>query len=374
MTQTREEIQQDSVELSTIHSKLILELATGVGKSLAAIRIIEKHGGLWNIVIAETNHELNWKEEFIKHGEEGLLRNVKFFCYQSLHKHLDGENYIFDEVHHIQSEKRLDLVSQISFKHFIGLSATLTRKQKELLTEAIGSFYIHKISLSEAIEFGILPEPTVYFIGITLDNTIRNLKYHFGKDKFVMCTQQEMYNRMSLRIETLKLNYFATQQEFDKIKWLKLANDRKKFLSSCKTPYAKELLKILSKKRLICFTSSIEQSEELSNGLSIHSKLGKKARELLISNFNEGISNKLFATGMLKEGMNLNNIEVGVIVQLDNVERYFTQISGRTLRASFPEQYVLFVKDTQDANYVTTALENFNMDYVKFVELKDLKI
>ena len=111
----------------------------------------------------------------------------------------------------------------------------------------------------------------------------------------------------------------------------------------------------------------------MSNGLSIHSKLGKKARELLISNFNEGISNKLFATGMLKEGMNLNNIEVGVIIQLDNNLRSFSQQLGRSLRAILPKQYILYVKDTQDANYVTTALENFNMDYVKFVELKDLK-
>ena len=75
---------------------------------------------------------------------------------------------------------------------------------------------------------------------------------------------------------------------------------------------------------------------------------------------------------MLKEGMNLNNIEVGIICQLDNSLRYFSQTHGRILRSELPEQYVLYVKNTQDEVYVTTALDGFNMDYVKFVELKDL--
>ncbi len=374
MIQTREEIQQDSVELSVIHPKLILELATGVGKSLAAIKIIKKHGGLWSIVIAETNHELNWRDEFIKHGEESLLKDIKFFCYQSLHKHLDGENYVMDEIHHLQSDKRLSMASKINFKRLIGLSATLSRKQIESLVEAVGTIHIHKVNLSEAISYGILPEPVVYFVGVTLDNKVRNLKYYFGKEKFVMCTEQEMYTRFTNRIETLKLNYFATNTLYDKVKWLKLANDRKKFLSDCKTPYAKELLQILDSKRLICFTGSIEQSESLSNGLSVHSKIGKKVRESMIADFNNGITSKLFATGMLKEGMNLNNIEAGIICQLDNNLRYFSQTHGRILRSELPEQYVLYVKDTQDETYVTTALEDFNMDYVKFVELKDLKI
>ena len=59
---------------------------------------------------------------------------------------------------------------------------------------------------------------------------------------------------------------------------------------------------------------------------------------------------------MLKEGMNLKNIEVGINVQLDNVERYFAQSHGRVLRSSFPEHYILFVENTQDETYVSTAL------------------
>jgi len=270
---TRIEIQQEGLKLTESYNYIMFEWCTGLGKSLVSIQIIEKYGGKWNIVLAETNHEMNWIEEFKKHNKEYLLDNVTFFCYQSLHKNLDGENYIFDELHHVTSDRRLNLLQQIhlgNLKRFVGLSATLTRTQKELIEESIGKFYIHKITLSQAIDWKILPEPDIYFVGVELSNTSKYLKYHFTKDKFVMCTEKEYYSRITDRIETLKKVYFATQQDFDRVKWLKLANDRKKFLANCKTRHARDLLKHIDNKRFICFTGSIEQSELLSDGLSIH--------------------------------------------------------------------------------------------------------
>jgi len=377
---TRIEIQQEGLKLTESYNYIMFEWCTGLGKSLVSIQIIEKYGGKWNIVLAETNHEMNWIEEFKKHGKEHLLPNVTFFCYQSLHKHLTDENYILDEAHHNTSQLRLNLLQQIHFgnlKRFIGLSATLTKVQKELIESSIGKFYVHKVTLSQAIDWKILPEPTVYFIGVSLSNTIKYLRYYYAKDKFIMCNEQEYYNRISTNIENLKMTYFSTQSEFHKNRWLSRANERKKFLAECKTKYARELVKQVGNKRFICFTNSIAQSETLSDGLSIHSKMSKKAREKLLTDFNNGEIDRIFATGMLKEGVNLENIEVGIICQLDNVSRYFQQVHGRTLRSSFPEQYVLYVRDTQDETYVKTALEEFNMDYVQFININnvtDLKI
>lgn len=365
-------IQQNGLELSDTYPYILYEWATGTGKSLLGIKIIEKFGGNWNIVLAETNHELNWINEFKEYNKEYLLKQVKFFCYASLHKYVEGENYIFDEAHHLCSDKRLELLNQIhlyKLKKVIMLSATLTKTQKLLITAMIGEFHIYKIGLSDAIDSGLLPEPVVYFIGINLDNNRKYCKFQYNKDKSIICTEQEMYNKMSDRIEYLKRQYFNTKNEFDKIKWLNYANKRKRFLSDSKTNSAKILLERLKNKRLICFTGSIEQSEELSKGLSIHSKLNKTERKALLEDFNNGNINRLFATGMLKEGQNLANIEAGIIIQLDNTERYFTQVHGRTLRSLYPEQYVLYVKNTQDETYVNTATENFNKDYIKFISL-----
>ena len=83
-------IQQNGLELSDTYPYILYEWATGTGKSLLGIKIIEKFSGNWNIVLAETNHELNWINEFKEHGKEHLLKQVKFFCYASLHKYINS--------------------------------------------------------------------------------------------------------------------------------------------------------------------------------------------------------------------------------------------------------------------------------------------
>lgn len=373
---TRDKEQAKVLKSINNNENTIIEFCTGFGKSLVAIQIIEKLGSKWCIVIAESNHEQNWIDEFIKHNKQHLLPNITFLCYQSLKKHLNEENYIFDEVHNLKSDRRLEYLQDIKdnkLKNFIGLSATLTIPHKLIFQYILGHINIHKISLSTAIENNILPEPKIYFIGLELDNIKAIHKFHWTADKFVMCTELDFYNKISARIEYFKLKFFNSHNTFDKNKWLKCANDRKKFLANTKTHYVKHLIKTkFQNKRLICFTGDIAQSEILSNGASIHSKMHKSDIKALILAFNEGNVNHLYTTKMLKEGVNLNNIEVGIIVQLDNNLRYFSQITGRTMRALAPEQYVFYVKDTQDEIYVKTAIEGFNEEYIQFINYNTL--
>lgn len=372
----RDEVQKKVVQLSNEYSYLILEHPTGFGKTLSAIKIIENNNEFWNICIAETNHELTWKDEFKKHNKEFLLTRVRFFCYQSLHHYIKEENFIFDEIHKLQSDIRLNLLEEIkqsNLKRFIGLSATLSRKQKENLNFIIPNIHYYKINLDKAIEDGVLPEPIVYLVELELNDTDKNVKFNFTKDKFKFVTEKEWYDLKTTWIEKLKFKFFSSQDGFDKIKWLRNGNERKKYLAEVKSKYAKILLMKLRDKRLICFANNIPQANYLSgNKMCIHSKIGKKDREQILTDFNEEKINKLFAVGMLREGVNLTNIEAGVIVQLDNVERTFFQVMGRVLRSKFPELYILYIKGTQDEQYIKTCLENFNMNYVKFVKLKEL--
>jgi len=63
---TKDDIQQQALDYSKEYDYLALQFATGVGKSLASIKIIEEHGGEWYIVIAELLHKQNWIDEFNK--------------------------------------------------------------------------------------------------------------------------------------------------------------------------------------------------------------------------------------------------------------------------------------------------------------------
>lgn len=369
---TREEIQADALETIINNKYSIIEIATGVGKSFIAIKAIEIIGGEWSIVIAETNHEQNWIDEFKKHNKEYLLKNIKFYCYQSLHKNIHDTQIIADELHHLlNSEKRLKLLAKLNPSKFIGLSATISKSQKINLFNNLGEFYLYKLKLDDAIKMNILPEPKIYLIECKLDDVHKIHKFHWNKDKFIMCTEKEFYIQISNRIEYFKLKYFNTHAIIDKNKWLKCATDRKRFLSNIKTKFVKQVLNKTTK-RLICFTGSIEQSEELSGGFSIHSKIPKIKRKELLESFNKGNINRLFATGMLKEGINLENIELGIIIQLDNQERYFTQVHGRILRSSLPEQYVFYVKETQDEVYLENIINNFDKKYIENIKIENL--
>ena len=75
--------------------------------------------------------------------------------------------------------------------------------------------------------------------------------------------------------------------------------------------------------------------------------------------------NSLFCVNMMRESINITNIEAGMIVQLDGVnDRSFIQTLGRTLRGVKPEFYVLCIKGTQDEKYVKTAFKDFNPKYI----------
>jgi superfamily II DNA or RNA helicase len=359
-------------QISQINSnKIVLELATGLGKTLSAILLLEKFGGFWHIAIAERTHKQNWIDEFKKHGKEHLLKNVEIFCHASLHKHTHMENLIVDEVHRVFTDARLNLIRKSNPNRFIGLSATITKFQHDKLRYAIGNYDIVKITLSEAIDNKVLPEPMVYFIGVSLGNINRDHNYSFGT-KSIKVTEQEWYNKQSSYIESAKSRFMTTREEYLKNRWLQAANKRKKFLSDVKTKYARILLRKLENKRLICFCGSIAQSETLGHNYAIHSNNKEEENQDRLDNFNKLLTNKIFAVGKLKEGVNLVDIEAGVIVQLDNQVRYYTQVLGRSLRSLSPELYILYVKDTQDYNYTQNVLEGFNMDYVKFINLEEV--
>ena len=67
---------------------------------------------------------------------------------------------------------------------------------------------------------------------------------------------------------------------------------------------------------------------------------------------------------MLREGVNLTNIERGIITQLDSTIGSFFQMLGRCLRHEFPEMHLLVVQDTQDVKYFDNSMEKFNQKYI----------
>ena len=396
---TRDEINKKSIKLATNNKIVALEFATGVGKSKIALDIINT---LFTtnvpsilLVVAELAHFDNWKNEANKWGYDKLWDTITCVTYASLKKHKDMKYdiIILDEAHHIGSDLRLDVIDNIQFDKMLLLSATLGGYLKQYMSNMFNTqIKSYEITLQQAIDWGILPKPKIYLIPLTLNTTnvsekiieewgkaplrkrykctyqerweyIKNKKKYPNVILEISCTPYQKYIYLTEKFEYFKKFYFRNRNEAVKNKWLQLGSQRKRFMSELKTPIVKKFLNFVTNSRYICFCGSIEQADILGKNNSIHSKKDNSAE--IIDKFNNKEINNLFAVGMLQEGQNLNDIEVGIIVQLDGQERSFIQKFGRSLRAEDPTQYIFYYKNTRDTEYLQNALEGIDKNYIQ---------
>lgn len=395
---TREELRDAVIEtLNEGNTNIAIQAATGVGKSKIAIDIcyevaLRSLNSLKVLfVVAERAHFDNWNAEFIKWNQP--FGEVTIICYASLknYKNTQWDIVVFDEAHHLNSELRLEAFDSIRATYRVFLSATLKDSLLSRLELSCGSITNIKMGLQDAFSSNILPEPKIKLIPLVLDDTTpsetiveewgkkekrftaecnykERWKYLRDKKKIpngkliIHCTQKQKYDYISEQFEYYKKRYMFSRNEILKNKWLQCGNKRKQYLGLLKTPIAKSLLEDIKDKRFICFCTNIQQSEALGGVNAIHSK--KKNSLEIIKKFNNKEINNLFAVGMLQEGMNLNDIQVGVIIQLDGEERAFIQKFGRTLRAESPVQYIIYYKNTRDEEYLKTAISNIDDKYV----------
>ena len=396
---TRDDINKKSIKLAKENKILALEFATGIGKSKIALDIINSlfitNVPTVLLVVAELAHFNNWRDESFKWNYDKLWNTITCVTYASLKKHKDMKYdiIILDEAHHIGSDLRLDIIDNIQFDKMLLLSATLGESLKQYISNMFNTqIKSYKITLQQAIDWKILPKPKIYLIPLTLNTTnvsekiieewgkvslrkkykctyqerweyIKNKKKYPNVILEISCTPYQKYIYLTEKFEYFKKFYFRNRNEAVKNKWLQLGSQRKRFMSELKTPIVKKFLRHVTNNRYICFCGSIEQADILGKNNSIHSKKDNSAE--IIDKFNNKEINNLFAVGMLQEGQNLNDIEVGIIVQLDGQERSFIQKFGRSLRAEDPIQYIFYYKNTRDTEYLQNALEGINENYIQ---------
>ena len=390
-------------ELSNLLNKstskeIVLELSTGVGKSKLALEFINKHhvikGLFRNILIVVPRLVLinNWKDEIKKWGFEKLLNHIVFTTYNSLHKHIDNQWIVtcFDETHHL-SDRCKEIDSQLNSKYRLFLSATLKREMKFWLKTAYPKVEFITVSLKEAIENEVLPDPKILLIPLTLDNTNstevlvkKNKKSTltidcFYKDRWkymklyncnIKCTPQQYYNEISQEIE-----YWKKQSMFKKsfeFKWLKCCNDRLKWLSNQKETIVMTILKHLKDYRVLTFCNSIEQTEKLGK-YCINSKNKDAVKHLTM--FNERKIKHITACDMLNEGVTLTDCKVGLFAAINSSEILIKQKNGRVLRHKEPVIIIPYYKNTREEELVVKMIENYNRELIQVIKnINDIKI
>ena len=388
-----------SKEIQSIKSNnILLELATGFGKTLEGIKLIARDNPKSILILAPRLSIIeSWKAEFKKWGYEKLLDITVFSTYVGLNKYANQSfsTICFDEAHHI-SERVLEILETIDRKHNILLSATIVKSKKKEIELAFPNLTTYSIKLKEAIDNNVLPDPTVYLIPYYLDNKNKDIllpiksnkkgksvicdyidRWKYLKDKSygnitIRCTQLEAINELSSKIDYLKRMYMRSHNDSFKNKWLQMAGQRLKMLGTFKTSIVLNLQVLLKNHRCITFCNSIEQTEILGK-YCINSN--NKNSLNLIKSFNEGKINHITSCNMLSEGVNLVDCKIGIFASLNSSEILIAQKNGRLLRHESPVLIIPYYKHTREEEIVTKMLEDYNPELVKVVEsLNQIKV
>lgn len=381
----RTKIQDYAVYLSKKFKHVILSWATGCGKSLAAIRIIDEdikdnndNWNRWYIVVAERQHIKNWEDEFRLHGYQRLidLGYVEIFCYQSLHKYTNRQaNIVLDEAHSV-TDLRLDCLSTIKGEKIISLSATIDAERAKQLS-LLSPYHKYEITTDKAIKAEILPLPVVVKIDFDLSPKLREAYDNISKmiDTYV----NSIYNE-KLRLEQL-IELTPTAKIIGDIRTsiikaeadlMSLRMRRKNLLANAKTSTVAKLQKsiIAWDKKYIIFTGNILQCKKLgastitNASFDISSDNSNKVNDIRIDKFNNNVIRGLVCNKMLRQGTNLSGIQMGIITQLDSKQLSFVQMMGRIFRSSSPVLFVFVCRNSVDEVYWEECARGLDPTYI----------
>lgn len=389
---TREEIAQEVIAIP--NKSILLELATGVGKSKLALTLADKY---IQEVPEENRHILivypmntlqsDWKAELKKWNMEHLLPYITFTHYASLHKHITDKNgniieytcCIFDECHHLSDLKK-SIFKKYHSKHNILLSATVGRNLKKDLQALFNPLYIYKVPVKTAIEEEILPDPIIIKIPISLEEVkerqvwVINPKAKNHNNRCWPLTKSTYWKLKKEGNKNFKYGMVGTAVDYDKLQnqlidfyknkgkvsivmrnmHIRMCGDRLDWYAKIKTPFIAKILALLKYHKTLTFCTNIEQADALGKN-AIHSK-NKKAAEIKEA-FNEGKIKHITAVEMLTEGANLTGCKFGIWARYNTSETKIPQKIGRILRHKTPYLILPYFIGTKEEKIVETMCE-----------------
>lgn len=364
------------VQALTKSNCLLLEAATGTGKTFQSIKLVnwitssvyKSHRPKMLLLVAKIVHKQTWKDEIKKWG--GINADVTMECYESLHKHTNEffEFVVMDECHHIASEARIEALKTIKYDYMIGLSATIPRDVKTFFKYHYHS-QIVSCDIIEAIDSEVLPEPTILLFPLEVENTrmsetielnpkakgpvvhgeykdywkLKKQKIH----AILKCTQKQKLMDLDKTIEWYKKK--AMLNPAMKQTWLYFCGKRLEFLADCKVQWVKLILHHLDKERTITFCKTIPQTEQLGKNC-IHSQ--NKNATKVYDDFNAKKINHITAVNILNENANLVDCKYAIFLNLSPSDIVIPQRLGRSMRHPSPVIIVPFYRGTREEEVV----------------------
>lgn len=388
---TRSAIQKQAVN-AWIKAKGIgtMQVATGVGKNFIAIGCAKRvesvvhgvNGKLKIIHLAETTiRENDFKKEIDKYNDLfgfdlNAHADIEYRCYQGAYK-LQDQNYdmvIADEIHNSITDVYSQFFESNNYRFIVGLSATIDNKD---ILDGLGTTkykYLQKFcpivysyTLNLAQIQGTARKVNVHIINAELDTSQRYYDVRRRKtDPPLLMTEKDAYVELEDRFK--KARYIGGMA-------VTIASRKRSavlYKSKQKIEDCKKLLAALGDTPTILFGNDIDSIAQITETVS--SRHSKKKNAKIIEEFNSGERTSIGSFKMLKQGINLDQLDAVIMHSYYSKSLDFIQRLGRLRKRKDGKEGMLFVfvtKGTQEVSWFSKMFEgtdSFNKSYYKNVD------
>ncbi|MHA1148497.1 MAG: DEAD/DEAH box helicase family protein [Promethearchaeota archaeon] len=361
--------QKDALNQWCQDKKGAVVMPTGAGKTIFAMKIIEKVNSPSFIVVPTLDLVNQWKKELKKAfsieigeftGNKKTLKPITVSTYNSAYINASflGNKFkllIFDEVHHLPSESFRHIAEMFASPYRLGLTATFERDDelheeiprligkkvyeispKPLAGKFLAAFETQKIT----VEFTEKEREEYEEAQSTFKNYLisRKIKIRGVKDfqKIVMRSGRDPEAREAI-----------------------LARNRAERLAFNSENKLNELIKLLDKEnRTIIFTKYNDMVYKISKRFlipCITHKTKKDERKEILEKFKQGVYCSIVSSQVLDEGINVPEANIGIILSGTGSSREYIQRLGRILRPAENKKAILYEIITKNTMEVRTS-------------------
>ncbi|MDG5760636.1 DEAD/DEAH box helicase family protein [Natronococcus sp. A-GB1] len=326
----------------------VLELPTGSGKTVIALKAIERLATPTLVVVPTIDLLEQWQRELEREfdleigrfgGGEQRIGPITVSTYDSAYLKADsvGNRFglvVFDEVHHLGGEGYREIARLLAAPARLGLTATFERPDgaHEVIEDVVGPLAF-RISPDELAGDHLAPYD-VKRLEVSLTPEERE-EYDRNQEVFAnyLATSNIQFSSGSDYQELVKRSGSdpAAREAL-------LARQRAREItygSEAKIDALEGILEDHRGERIIVFTAFNELAYDVSERFlipTITHQTGAAERREILERFREGTYTRIATSNVLDEGVDVPDANVAVVLSGSGSEREFTQRLGRILR------------------------------------------
>jgi superfamily II DNA or RNA helicase len=364
MSNTKDQIQQEALDVIANLDRAGVEISMGVGKCLLGLKHMANFyndNARYLVVAPKKTIFGSWKDDMDKFGYDSFKEHVEFSTYRSLTKQdMDFDVVYLDECHSLKDSHRDWLKAYLEQGgKVLGLTGTYpiyknTEKGK-MCIEFCPKVYVYETD--DAVDDKILNDYRIYIHQLYLDGA-PTIDVELKDKPSFKTSEVKSYSYWNMRVMSAnspKASHIARIQRMKALQGF-----------PSKEAYAAKLLSRVTKKTIV-FASTQAQADRLCEN-SVHSKNKQSDDNLLL--FKNGDILKLSAVEQLSEGVTIPNLETGIIMHSFANNRKASQKIGRLLRLN-PDAtstiHILCYVNSVDKDWCKTALDHLDQSKIEWI-------